>query len=333
MVLAAMRPPLIAVGHQMAVYALLYFDFVANSLATASDIRLAGGMLHALMQAWAGKLGGPPREGSVLEIDFRASETFATERHPDPFSQSWAFAATLGSVATNHEAILRESLNAFANGQGTKPVTVVTTFARVVLETLAVQAWLIDPSVSTTDRFARWTSLDFESERNSWRIARPGVPHMDNPVARELLSDAIRLGLNVDQGASPRWIGTNVPTSTQLSGLLIQRYAIHTGRSAAEIASVGETFYRLFSGEMHGSVGSVLALLLPTELASASGAPVHTYDLSHNALWNAICLVLVSTFAARATYAEWLGIPVDSEARRLHLHHVELAVRKIAERV
>jgi hypothetical protein len=288
-------------------------------------------MLHALMQAWAGKLGGPPREGSVLEIDFRASESFATEGQPDPFAQSWAFAATLGSVATNHEAILRESLNDFANGQGTKPVTVVTTIARVVLETLAVQAWLVDPLVSTTDRFARWISLEFESERNSWRIAFPDAPHMDNPIARKLLADANTLGLNVDQGRSPKWIGTNIPTSTQLSGLLIQRYSIHIGRSAAEIGSVGETFYRIFSGEIHGSVGSVLALLLPTEIVSASGVPVHTYDLSHAALWNAMCLVLVSTFAARTTYADWLGIPVDPEARRLHLHHVELAVRKVTE--
>ena len=75
----------------------------------------------------------------------------------------------------------------------------------------------------------------------------------------------------------------------------------------------------------------MLALLLPTEIVSASGVPVHTYDLSHTALWNAMCLVLVSTSAARTTYADWLGIPVDPEARRLHLHHVELAIRKVTE--
>lgn len=289
-------------------------------------------MLHALMKAWAGELGGGPRERSTLEVDRRASASFVTDRMPDPFGQSWAFAQTLGNVATNHEAVLRESLLGFANGQTSKPITVVTTMARVVLETLALQVWLIDPLVSTPDRFARWTALEYQSELASWRIVRPDASRLDNPVASQLLRDARALGLDVDGKSSPDWIGTQVPTSTALAGLLAQRYATHAGRGTTNIASVGETFYRLFSGEIHGSVGSVLSLLLPTtDTVGPSGRRVHAYDLSHGALWNAMGLVLISTFAARCTYAEWLGIPVDPEARRLHIHHVELAVRKVSD--
>jgi hypothetical protein len=284
-------------------------------------------MLDALMQTWAGKLGGPPREGSVLETDLLASASFSTERLPDPFAQSWAFAQTLGNVATNHETVLRESLLGFANRQSSKPVTVVTTLARVVLESLAVQAWLIDPSVSTMERFTRWTSLEYQSELASWRIAHPNTPQLDNPVVRKLRTSAQSFGLEVGRG----WIGMTVPTFTELSGRLTKLYANHVGRGSTGVDSVGETFYRLFSGEIHGNVGSVLALLLPTENLDFSGQPVHSYDLSHVALWNAMCLVLISTFAASCTYAEWLSFPVDDEARRLHVHHVELAVRKVTE--
>jgi hypothetical protein len=298
--------------------------------ASVSDIRLSGLMLDALRQAWAGKLGGGPQDGSTLEIDRRASATFATERLPDPFAQSWAFAQTLGSVATNHEAVLRESLLGFANGQTSKPITVVTAMARVVLESLALQAWLIDPSVTTRERFVRWTSLEYQSEWASWRIVSPGAPRLDNPVARQLLQDAQTFSLDVDRRSAPDWIGTRVPTSTELAGLLAERFATHSGRDATKIASVGETFYRIFSGEIHGSVGSILGLLLPTDTLDTSGHAVHTYDLGHRALWNATGLVLISTFAARCTYAEWLGLSVDRETRRLHIHHVELALRKSA---
>ena len=288
-------------------------------------------MLHSLMQAWAGKLGGGPQEGSPLEIDRRASASFGTERLPDPFGQSWAFAQTLGNVATNHETVLRESLQGFANGQTSKPITVVTTMARVVLESLALQAWLIDPSVSTRERFARWTALEYQSELKSWQIVSPSAPKLDNPITRQLLHDAQTYGLDVDQKSTPNWIGTEVPTSTELAGLLTQRFATYTDTDATEVAPVGETFYRLFSREIHGRVGGVLTLLLPTDMVDPSGQPAFVYDLSHGALWSAMGLVLISTFAASCTYAEWLGLPVDREARLLHIQHVELAIRKVTE--
>lgn len=288
-------------------------------------------MLDSLLQAWAGKLGGGPQEGSTLAIDRRASASFGTERLPDPFGQSWAFAQTLGNVATNHETVLRESLQGFANGQTSKPITVVTTMARVVLESLALQAWLIDPSVSTRERFARWTALEYQSELKSWQIVSPNVPRLDNPIARQLFRDAQRFSLDVDKKPIPDWIGANVPASTKLAGLLAQRFATYADTGATEVGSVGETFYRLFSREIHGSVGSVLALLLPTNMVDPSGQPALTYDLSHGALWSAMGLVLISTFASSCTYAEWLGLPVDREAHRLHIHHVKLAIRKVTE--
>ncbi len=243
----------------------------------------------------------------------------------------WAFAETLGLVATNHEAILSESLQGFANGQTSKPVTVVTTMARAILESLAVQAWLIDPTIATKERYTRWIALKYQSERDSWRIAHPHSAHLNNPAARELLLDARTLDLAVDQRSAPTWIGTRIPSSTELAGRLTQWYAHYTGREAAGIDAIGETFYRLFSGEIHVRVGSVFALLLPTDTFDSSGHPMHTYDLSHKALWNTMSLVLISTFAARCTYVEWLGIPVDDDVRRLHIHHVELAVRKAVE--
>lgn len=288
-------------------------------------------MLYALIQAWAGKLGGGPRTGSTLESDIGASTSFRTERREDPFIHAWAFAETLGLVATNHETILSESFQGFANGLTSKPVTVVTTMARVVLESLAVQAWLIDPSVATEERFARWIALEYQSQRESWRTAHPRSPHLRNPAASELLVDARTLNLAMDQSSTPAWIGTRIPTSTELAGRLTQWYAHHTGREAVGIDAMGETFYRLFSGEIHGSVGSIFALLLPTDTVDSSGNPMHTYDLSHDALWNAMSLILISTFAARCTYAEWLGIPVEDEVRRLHIHHVDLAVQKAVE--
>ena len=301
-----------------------------STAASHSDIRLVGSMLHVLMQCWASAIGGRPSPASPLASDLELSATYATARYPDPFSQSWAFAQTLGLVATNHEALLRESLLNYANGQTqTKPVTSVTTMTRVIMETLGTQAWLVDPSVDARERFCRWMFLDFESEVAAWRVVHPGRPRMENPMIRGLVENADRFGIPRDARMSPQWIGTEQPTATALAGRLLQVYADHAQTRASEIDGVGELFYRLFSGEIHGSVGSVLQLLLPTGNPSSTGRPVHVYDLSHGALWRSAAITFMATFAARANYASWLGRSIEPETRRIHLHHVQLAIRQL----
>jgi len=288
-------------------------------------------LLDVLKQRWAGALGGAPAPGSPLERDLHASPNFASARLPDPFSQSWAFSQTLGLVATNHEAILRESLLNYASSQTfTLPVTVVTTLARVILETLSVQAWLIEPTVDSRGRLARWMALEFRSERAAWTTLHPGVAHMNNPIMQQLVGDADALGIHRDPKTSPEWIGVNPPRSTTLAGKLLQRYSAYANTGLIGDETTGERFYRLFSGEMHGTVGNVLQLLLATGTISKGGHPVHAYGLTHGALWRAVSIVLMSTFTARCVYADWLGFPVDAETRRLHTHHVGVAIQKLA---
>ncbi len=249
--------------------------------------------------AWAGKLGGGPRTGSTLESDIGASTSFRTERREDPFIHAWAFAETLGLVATNHETILSESFQGFANGLTSKPVTVVTTMARVVLESLAVQAWLIDPSVATEERFARWIALEYQSQRESWRTAHPRSPHLRNPAASELLVDARTL--------TSRW--TKVPhrrglaqeSRRQLNSLAASHNGMPT--TPEEKPLVSTLWVRRSTVYFPVRFTAALAASLPyscQRYGHSSGNPMHTYDLSHDALWNAMSLILISTFAAHA---------------------------------
>jgi hypothetical protein len=298
--------------------------------ATTGDIRLIGLLLDAIKQRWAGALGGPPTPGSPLARDLAEASRFATRRLPDPVSQAWTVSQTLGLVATNHEMILRESLLNYANAPviETLPITVVTTMARVVLEALSIQAWLIDPSSDGRERFARWMCLEFQSEREAWKTLHPGTGYMSSPIIQQLIADAEALGIDRGRGASPKWIGAPHPTSTDLTGDLLRKYPTYSTTGAREMGSIGERFYRLFSSEIHGTVGSVLLLLLPSSDA-AGESRVHVYNLSHGALWRAAAMVLMSTFVARCVYAEWLGFPIDPETRRVHQHHIELAGRKL----
>lgn len=226
---------------------------VTTSAASLNDIRLCGMMLDALKKAWAGRLGGGPQPHSPLDLDLRSSSAFATSKLSRPFTQSWAFAGALGNVATNHEHVLGDALLDWANGQSSdpvkqmaKPVSVVSTMTRVVFETLALQAWLIDPSMSTQERFTRWMALQYESELAAWRIIQPGGSRLDNPQARELVDDAQALGLDVDSNAQPRWIGTKPPTSTNMAELLLQRYGRYAG-------SLGDTTTRMGESALRGS--------------------------------------------------------------------------------
>lgn len=93
----------------------------------------------------------------------------------------------------------------------------MTTFARVILETLSVQAWLIDPTIDARGRFERWMSLEFQSECAAWRIVHPGIGCMENPIAQQLVSDADTLGIDRDRRTSPRWIGVSPRRSTDLA--------------------------------------------------------------------------------------------------------------------
>lgn len=302
-----------------------------DTTATTEDIRYVGLLLDAIMQRWAGALGGGPVAGSPLARDLAKASEYATKRLANPVSQAWTFSMTLGLVATNHEAILRESLLNYANAPKTAslPVTVVTTMARVILETLALQAWLIDPMIDGRARFARWMSLEFHSEREAWKTLHPGTGHMSSPIIQQLIRDVDTLGIDRDPGASPSWIGSPHRRSTELAGELFRKYPTYAKTGTREMGSVGERFYRLFSGEIHGTVGSILLLLLPNG-DTVGESSVHRYTLSHGALWRATGIVLASTFVARCIYAEWLGIPVDPATRRLHIHHLDVAARKLA---
>ena len=292
---------------------------------------MAGLLLNAIMQLWVGVLGGPPTPGSPLGRDLAEASRFATKRLPDPVSQAWTFSQTLGSVATNHEMILRESLLNYANAPTIEilPITAVTTMARVVLEALSIQAWLIDPSCDGRERFARWMSLEFHSEREAWKtMHHPRADFASNPIIQQLVADAKALGMGCGPGATPSWIGTPHRKSTDLAGDLLRKYPIYSTSGTREMGSLGERFYRVFSSEIHGTVGSVLLLLLPTS-DTMGGPRVHSYNLSHGTLWRGAALVLMSTFIARCVYAEWLGFTVDPETLRVHQHHIEAAGRKL----
>ncbi len=149
---------------------------------------------------WSGRLDSnqrpPAPKAGALHL--AEASTYATKRLPDLVSQAWAFSQTLGLVATNHEMILRESLLNYANAPAIDvlPISVVTTIARVVLETLSIKAWLIDPSSDGRARFARWMCLEFQSEREAWKTMHPGTGQMSNPILQQFIADAEALGMD-----------------------------------------------------------------------------------------------------------------------------------------
>ena len=86
--------------------------------------------------------------------------------------------------------------------------------------------------------------------------------------------------------------------------------------------------YRLLSGAIHGDVAHLLGVLLPTGEFNGEKA-VCTYSLSASMLWRAAACFFLATFAARSTYADWLGIDVPDETKRLSLHHIRLSTRRL----
>jgi hypothetical protein len=83
--------------------------------------------------------------------------------------------------------------------------------------------------------------------------------------------------------------------------------------------------HHLLSGGVHADVANIMGSLLPIEAPISTSGPVVSYGLGRTTLWRTMAVILMSTFTARCSYAAWLGRPVPAEARRLHLHHIELA--------
>jgi|GEM_PF-4614935 len=297
--------------------------------ASVDEIRQVGMMMNVLMQVWAGALGSGPQLGSPLAQDLAIQEKYATSRLPTPFSQVWAFAQTIGLAALNHEQVLQESLLRNANNEGSCPIAVIDTLTRAIVELLALQTWLTDPSVSSRDRFVRWISIECAATRGQWTLLHPGLPHADNLNLGALLIDAKQFGLACDERPGPKWIGREVPAATSLVGQLFEKHRLYGGPAASMInASVGEFMYRLLSSGVHGEVGYLLSALLPTEAGAGEDAAV-TYALSSGSLWRAATVFFLTTFVARSSSAEWLGVEVPEEARRISLHHLDTSVARL----
>ena len=285
--------------------------------AQVDDIRLVAMMMDTFMQVWAGKLGAGPQSGSPLEKDLAEETNYATERLTIPMQQAWTFAQTVGLAATNHETILRESLLQNANGKGSRPVTVVDTLTRVIVELLSIQTWLVDPQLTTRERFMRWIALETDAVRAQWKMTNIGLAHDLNPILNELAEDAEVLGVEV----------AKVPAATELVGQLFQKAVLYVP-FAATTPTVGSLIYRLLSGAVHGDVAQVLATLLPRG-KSHGELPIMTYSLSASSLWRAATVYFLTSYVARSSYAEWLGIKVPDETRRLSLHHIKHSVDRL----
>ena len=285
--------------------------------ADVGDVRLVAMMMEAFSQVWAGRLGGGPQSDSPLAKDREAEERFSTTRRPMPLGQAWTYAQTLGQVAHNHEQILREALQRSANHEGARPVSTIDTLTRVIVELLARQVWLTDPALTTEERFGRMLALERDAVKSEWRITNPGEAHEVNPSLAALETDAERCDLVL-----PR-----VPEKTQLAGALFERAPLYVPE-ATITSRIGEMMYRLLSGAIHGDVAHLLGVLLPTGEFNGEKA-VCTYSLSASMLWRAAACFFLSTFAARSTYADWLGIDVPDETKRLSLHHIRLSTRRL----
>jgi hypothetical protein len=274
-------------------------------------------MMHIFMQAWAGKLGAGPQPGSLLAEDRAAESDFATERLTIPIGQAWTFAQTLGQAATNHEEILRESLQRNANGDGARPIGAVETRTRMIVELLAVQLWLTDADLISRQRVGRWLALEREAVRQQWRMTYPSQEHSLNTALQAL--DADVHGLNPEL--------PKVPSSTDLAGRLFERVTRYVP-TATTTTAVGELMYRLSSGSVHGDVAHLIGALLPTGEMHEE-RPVVTYSLSAGSLWRATTVNFLALLVARCNYADWLGLEVPADMRALSLHHIQFAADRL----
>lgn len=253
--------------------------------------------------------------------------SFATARLEIPVNQARTTAQALGQAAADHETTVREALIGQGNGSGSCLGSSLATLVRATLELLAIQAWLVEASLTSEERIFRWFGLECIALRSQWTMVRPGISHRKNPALAALVADADFLGIPRDHAAAPKWIGAPVPSATCFSGRLLAKFAeFEPSRGARIDAELGELMYRLLSGSVHGSAAHLLAAHSPTGNVSQHGLPVMSYGLSGEALWRTLGLLFIATFCARINYAKWLGIAVPAEPRRLHLLHIERAI-------
>lgn len=166
-------------------------------------------MLGALRHNWADALGAGPQPASPLQRDLDHQGTLATTRRPDPINQVRAYVETVTQVAFDHESVLREALLRYANHDGSRPVVSILTLTRTVLELLAVQRWVMDPSsdVDTKARVSRWYSLEASGIRDQWNAKHIGLPTgapRDNPQLQALARDAASKGITVTKDKQGR---------------------------------------------------------------------------------------------------------------------------------
>jgi len=297
---------------------------------TASDARLAGSCMGTLLQTWEEVLIGFPAGDSMHARETASQRQLGTSRLSDPVNQISGYAHTAGLVALNHLTVVRESLVSYSNGMGTCPVSAVDTLTRVAVETYAVQCWIVDPTITMRERYARWLCLETMSERSSWAALHEGEPHSQNPALVALAEDADRHG--VERDPKMTWIGVHPPKALDLTGELISRFsAYEPGRLSTEDGErYGRLMYRLMSGGVHANVGHVLLSLGPAG-PDEDGIPSYTYSLSTGRLWRSLATTILASFAAGCEYAAWVGRPVPDEARRLTVHHFDLAAARVNE--
>lgn len=295
---------------------------------TVADARLAGLAMGALLQSWENALVGLPVPESPHEHEVVAQAALATCRTPKPIDQISGYAHLAGQVALNHLAILRGALISYSNGMGPCPVSTVDSLTRVAVETYAVQRWLVDPRLTMSDRYARWLCLETMSERSAWTAAHEGEPHRNNPALLAIAADADQHGVRRD--SKMEWIGVHPPKALDLTGELISRFAAYEpGRlSEKDGEKYGKLMYRIASGGVHANVGHVLLSLLPAGWDEDDGEPYYTYSLASGRLWRAVATVTLASYAANCEFAAWIGLPVPAEARRLTLHHFDLAAAR-----
>jgi hypothetical protein len=299
-----------------------------KSRVTESDARLAGLILSAARQAWAGALGGPPVDGSPLATDLAEERKFATDRLPNPIRQAWAYSQTAGLVALDHLRQLEESLIHFANGAGSCPISTVDTLTRVALEAYAVQRWIVDPTIDTWERYKRWICVETLSVRASWTMLHEGEDHAKNPALIELYEEADRNQLR--RHPKGEWIGAEEPKAADLASQLLSRFAKYVPNhlSSEDAAKFGRLMYRMMSGAVHTNAGHVLSSLVPTGDLD-DGVAIRSYALTKGTLWRCVTAALLAKFTAGCEYGAWIGRPVPAEARRLMLSHFDTATARL----
>jgi hypothetical protein len=284
------------------------------------DIRLAGGMLHALTQLWAGTLGGPPDPHSPLGSELAGQDSHATTYLGEPFQQIAGTAMVLGNIAGNHERILQQTLIDHANDQARPcPVAVVPTLCRAAFDSYAAEVWLLGTPLTPKQRLARYLALDYEGLRAYT------LNHRTDERLQRLVATADELGISRDNKG--RWVGEPTSLTMRAENLMAQYGQLGEG---ASVPAFGRTMYKILSGPLHGNPHSIPSLLVEFEKESDSdsGRPNVTFGLQPGLLWQCMTLLLIAMLTSRLSYAAWIGRAIPPEPLRVHRLHIDLAARK-----